>query len=946
MGSYFQQDSDFSLDFGAAIPPQITKRFKWIILIVGLILLFVLLSFLRGLYTDWLWFGHLGFRSVFIKVVFTRIVLFLVGALAFAVPAAVSLYLAHRMSQGPEELPLPQATRDVLRKLISWGSVAAVALLSVVFGVLAAGQWEIFLRFVNDVPFGVIDPVFERDVSFYVFSLPVYDFLQVWLLGEAIVVLLATVGLYFVNFSFRGVGFLITPAFKVHVSIIAALVMFILGLGHWLDRWGLLLSEQGAVFGAAYADLHARKAALLVLTIIAIASGVLILVNGYMRGVRLLVGGVALWGVMAIVLGILWPNTVQRLTVRPNEFAKEQPYIERNIEFTRSGFGLADILEQLYPVNATTTSKLISENRETVDNIRLWDHKPLASVYRQIQLIRPYYDFKDADVDRYVVDGDYRQVMLAAREVAQEKLDPDAQTWVNTRLRYTHGFGVAMSPVTEFTSQGRPEFFAKDIPADGVIAIGSKSGDDLDPTLIGNPRIYYGEKTTDYVIVNTNTEELDYQASGGELRGVNYEGAGGVAIGSFIRRAAYAWEFTDINILITGEITGESRIQYRREIQERISTVAPFLLLDQDPYIVAAEDGLFWVQDAYTVSDRYPYSEPDDAGFNYIRNSVKVTVDAFNGTLRFYIWDPGDPLVSTYQKIFPKLFTSKEEMPASLRDHVRYPQDLFLFQATKYLRYHMLEPQDFYNLEDIWGIPDEKFGQGGELQPVTPYYAIMKIPGEERAEFVLLLPYTRNEPPILAGWLAARSDGESYGELVSLFFPKDRQLDSPRQIEAKIDNDTDISPVLTLLCQEGSACIRGNLLVLPLVSADGNDFSLLYVEPVYLQAEGVEFPELKKVILASQDKVVMRDSVLEAIEALTGVTGAAAIAPPDGESPVTGATTVPKAGDAPVSGGADVPARTVQAGIDKLAEALADLQQGMTDLEKAIEDLKELAGGP
>ncbi|MFQ5911550.1 MAG: UPF0182 family protein, partial [Thermoplasmata archaeon] len=496
--------------------------------------------------------------------------------------------------------------------------------------------------------------------------------------------------------------------------------------------------------------------------------------------------------------------------------------------------------------------------------------------------IRAYYDFKDADVDRYTIDGEYRQVLLSAREVAPEKLEADAQSWVNTKLIYTHGIGLAMSPVTDFTPEGRPEFFAKDIPPNAVIPIGSASSPEPD-ILVDNPRIYYGENTLDYVIVKTNTDELDYQTEVGDLFRTNYFGSGGVRLSSFLRRLAYAWQFADVNILISGEITGESLIQYRRDIRERISTVAPFLLLDKDPYIVAAEGQLFWVQDAYTVTDQYPYSDLFEdlevGSFNYMRNSVKVTVDAFNGTLRFHIWDPDDPIVRTYARIFPDLFAAKEEMPPSLQQHVRYPQDFFAVQAQKYIKYHMREPQNFYNNEDLWAFANEKFGQSDELQVVEPYYVIMRLPGEEREEFVQLLPYTPNTRQNLVGWLAARSDGDSYGKLVAFNFPKDRQIDGPEQVEARIDNDQDISAWFTLRCAEGSICLRGNLLVIPLGT------SILYAEPVYIQAEGVRFPELKRVILATGERVVMEDSLDEAVASLIEAPAVAGAQPSEGPAP-------------------------------------------------------------
>ena len=936
MAANFRQDSDSPINLGGQqLPPQMGTIVKWGGVVVGIILLFVVLSFMRGVYTDLLWFEHLGFRGVFVKILVARVLLFVIGAVIIAGVLATSLYFANRLSTGPINLPLPPEVMDVLRKAILWGTVAAVLILSVIFGMAVAQRWEIFLRFANSVPFGQTDPVFGREVSFYVFTLPVYTFLQGWLLGAAIVVLLSTLVLCFVNYSVRGVNFTLTPGLKLQISIIAAVLMLILGWGHWLDRWELLLSRDGAVFGAAYADINARKPALLIMTIIAVASGVLMLVNGYLRGLRLLVGAAALWLVMAVLLVFVWPLLMQRFTVTPNEFVKETLYIARNIEFTLRGFGMDKIFDQIYPAEPTLTAELVEDNIQTIDNIRLWDDRPLSSVYKQIQLIRPYYDFNAADVDRYRIGGEYRQVMLAAREVVSEKLDPQSQTWINMKLRYTHGFGIAMSPVTAFTPEGRPEFYAKDIPSDGVIKLKSTSPGSQPDFEITNPRIYYGEMTSDYVIVNTNTTELDYQAEGAEIKSNQYDGTGGVTLSSYLRRVAYAWQLGEINNLISAEITDVSRILYRREIQERISTVAPFLELDQDPYIVAAEGQLFWIQDAYTTSDRYPYSDPNDQGTNYIRNSVKITVDAFNGTLRFYVWDPSDPLVATYANIFPDLFLrGRSDMPESLRAHVRYPQDLFKIQADKYLKYHMGDPRDFYNLEDLWSIPNEKFGQTGTLQPVEPYYVIMKIPGETGVEFVLLTPMTRNVPPIMAGWLAARNDGERYGELLAFRFPKDRQIDSPEQIEAKIDNDPDISEWFTLRCQEGSLCIRGNLLVIPMAS--GDQASLLYAEPIYLQAEGVEFPELKRVILATQQKVVMEDSVPEAIEALTGVALLA------GRPPAVVEVDPAEAPDEPVP---PAGASLLRREIEDLTGALDGLKNNVSRLEAVLERLKELTRG-
>ncbi len=907
------------------MPPYTGVIVKASIAIVGVIFLFLLLSFLRSIYTDWLWFDSLGFGSVFAKILLTRILLFFLGATTFAMLLSISLYFANRYSTGPINVPLPQEMVNFLRQAVFWGAASVLAVLSIIFGAVLSARWEIFLRFTNSVSFGETEPVFGKDLSFYVFTMPVLNFVQGWALGVAILIMLSTLALYVVNANLQGARTVLTPALKVHASVLAAAIMFVIAWGHWLDRWEILLSGQGAVFGAAYADINARSPALLILTIIAVASGGLMLVNAYIGGLRLLVGAFLLWVVMAVTLGAIWPALMQQFTVTPNEFAREAPYIARNIEFTRKGFALDRIQESFYQAEPSLDAQLLQDNMLTVNNIRLWDYRPLTDVYRQIQLIRPYYDFMGVDVDRYFVDGEYRQVLLAAREVAPEKLSDDTQTWVNTKLIYTHGIGIAMSPVTEFTPEGRPEFFAKDIPPNGTIPISAASSpDDETDIVVTNPRIYFGENTKDYVIVNTKSDELDFQTEGGEVVRTRYTGDGGVRLSSFLRRIAYAWEFADLNILISGEITGDSLIQYHRRIQERVSTIAPFLLLDRDPYIVAAEGQFFWIQDAYTVSDHFPYSDPIDGSFNYMRNSVKVVIDAFDGTTRFYVWDESDPIVRAYASIFPDLFLPQDAMPASLQQHVRYPVDFFTVQARKYVRYHMENAQDFYNNEDLWAFPQEKFGSDtSNLQVVEPYYVIMRLPGQEEEEFVLLLPYTPNGRENLIGWLAARSDGESYGSLVAFNFPKDRQIDGTAQVEARIDNDPEISAWFTLRCTEGSSCIRGNLLVIPIGD------SLLYAEPVYIQAQGVSFPELKQVILASGEKVVMAGTLDQAVGLLTGLqTGPGA--PP---------------GVIPPPGGVALPPEELQREIESLTEAIGDIKDNLARLEEALQRLKDLTGG-
>ena len=915
-----------------AMPRPSGSSFRWGAVIIGLIVLFGIFSFTRGIYTDLLWYEALDLRSIFIKVAVTRIALFGIGAVIAAIVLSVSFRFAYVHTRGSVTLPLPEDVTGFLSRIVVWGSIIAVLLLSLIFGSVLSSQWELFLRFQNAASFGQTDPVYGQDLSFYIFNLPIYSFLQGWILGLGIVTLIGTVAIHFINYTLRGASYEFTGRVIVHLSVIGALMMLTIAAGHWFDRWALVLSEDGAVFGAAYADLNARNPALLIMTIVAVAVAILILANVYFRQLRIVIGSVVLWVVLGLVLTTAWPALIQQFSVTPNEFVREAPYIERNIEFTRQAFALNRIEEDFYPAETQVGADLIQDNIQTVNNTRLWDYRPLSAVYRQIQLIRLYYDFKDADVDRYNIAGEYRQVLLSAREVAPENLDPDSQNWVNNTLVYTHGIGIAMSPATEFTAEGRPEFFAKDIPADGAIPIGLQDGTTPPELVVDNPRIYYGENTLNYVIVNSNTEELDYQTEEGELFRNRYSGKGGVQMSSIFRRLAYAWQFGDFNILISGEITPQSRLQYHRTIQERVAKVSPFLMMDRDPYIVAADGQLFWVQDAYTTSDHYPYSDPigDPATgqINYMRNSVKVVVDAYNGTLNYYIWDETDPIVRTYARIFPDLFKSADEMPEGLKSHVRYPQDFFSVQAERYLKYHMQDPQNFYNNEDLWAIPNEKFGQEDTLQEVEPYYVIMRLPGQEEEEFVLLMPYTPSQRQNLIGWLAARSDGENYGKLVAFNFPKDRQIDGPEQVEARIDNDPDISAWFTLRCTEGSTCTRGNLLVIPLGE------SLLYAEPVYIRAEGVNFPELKRVILATGDKVVMEDSLGAALASLTGEGSLVNVGAPE---PTRTEETTPSI--------VIEPGNELEQQIQVLVDTIEKMKLDLDSLDAAIERLKEITGG-
>ena len=911
-----------------SIPSGLKGRLKWVILAAILIGLIFALSMGRGILADWLWFGELGFSGVFAKVILTKIILFIFGFVVAVVSVGAALLVAKKISSGSIDASVPESLVFVVTKVITIGGVVASIILGVIFGSLFSGQWELFLRFTNAATFGVSDPLYGRDLSFFVFALPMYSFAQSWIFGVGVVCLIGSGIIAFATYTMRGVSFTLTPALRNHIVIIGSLLVLVASVGLWIDRLELVHSDGGVVFGATYADVHSKQPALLIASILGVLTAAAMIFGTFTGRVRFVFGIVGLWIILVFALGNGWPSIVQKFTVDPNEFVKEKEFIQRNMDYTRLGYGIGDITETFYEAQGRVTSELVSDNIATIENIRLWDYRPLTSVYRQIQLIRPYYDFKDADVDRYMINGEYRQVLLAAREVATEKLDESAQTWVNTRLYYTHGIGIAMSPVTEFTPEGRPVFFAKDIPANGEIPVSSPATRESPELVVENPRIYYGENTLDYVIVNTNTQELDYQTGTGDLAKTNYSGEGGVPLGSWLRKLVYAWEMGDINILISGELNSDSRIQYRRTIQDRIRTVAPFLMLDKDPYIVADSGQLFWVQDAYTTSADIPYSDPvsdevkgEGGSYNYVRNSVKVVVDAYNGSIIFYLWSPEDPLARTYDTIFPDLFTSTSQMPDSLKSHMRYPQGLFSIQASKHIKYHMVNPEHFYGNEDLWAIPQEKFGQGETLQPVEPYYVIMKLPGESQEEFVLLMPYTPNDRPNMVGWLAARSDGDAYGNLVAYNFPKDRQVDGPEQVEARIDNDQDISAWFTLRCSEGSTCIRGNLLVIPVGD------SILYAEPVYIQAEGVSFPELKKVILATGDTVVMADSLDEAITGLTGkLFGLSQIEYESSDS-------------SPASTGSVVPVHSEEQA-DRIMRSLEILRQELDSLNALINELE------
>ena len=631
---------------------------------VVLIVVVVFLSLAKGVYTDWLWFGSLGFRGVFNKILGMRIWLFFGGTLVMAGLLIPNLYLAYRFSRGESILPVPPDVYRLVRLGIIAAAVLVALIMSIAFGLVAQSRWETFLIYFNRVSFGVEDPQFHKDISFHVAVMPLLHFIQGWFMGVVIAILVAAVGLYLAIFALRGIQITITPKIRGHVAVLGAFLMVTIAAAHYLDIFELLYSGRGAAPGAGYTDINARLPVLWLLVAIALVGAVGFIVSNYYGGQRLMIASFSLWAVLAVLAGGIYPTGFQRLRVNPNEFDREEKFISRAIEGTRAGYNFTaldgqDLIdEQTFPYDPVLGQATLADNIETINNIRLWDHRPLRDTYSQKQAIRQYYDFVGVDVDRYTFpDGEYRQVMLAARELFPEDLEAEAQNWINRKLSFTHGYGVVMSPVNTMTEEGLPEFFLKDVPPRGLLQV-------------TQPEVYYGENTKGFVIVNTDTQEFNYRGTGDPVY-KDYAGTGGIDVGSFVRRVAYSWELLDFNLLISGQITSESRVQYRREIHDRVATIVPFLRLDEDPYLVLGDDGaLWWILDAYTVTDRYPYSALFAEEFNYIRNSVKVVVDAYNGSVHFFVIDPDDPLIQIYRKGFPNLFKDIDridELDQSLR---------------------------------------------------------------------------------------------------------------------------------------------------------------------------------------------------------------------------------------------------------------------------------------
>jgi len=828
----------------------------FLIIIVVIIFGSILLSG-TNLYLDLLWFQDLEASQVFWTQHLTMLGMRF-GALLFLFAFIfVNLMFTRRYILSFPNLALRERLmaagfmRFLTPRRLTFFFIGVSAVLAYLLSGYAGSFWMETLRFFNHVPFGINDPAFGADVSFYVFQLPFYRFLYSFLMMAAVVTTIIITAIYLLlNPPSQGKqGWMLTPSKG--VSHLAVLLALIFGLKAWdyrLKQLELVLSERGVVFGAGYTDINANYPVLMILMILAVVIALVFIANIFLRRYRLFIYGILVLTGVSLLGGWAYPSFIQSFVVEPSEFNFEREYLSRNIEFTREAYGVDQFSTRRYDPDQMLNWEDLRENPGTINNVRLWDYRPLLTTFNELQAIRLYYRFNDVDIDRYTIDGEYRQVMLAARELDKSRLAPQAQTWVNMQLQYTHGYGVTMSPVNEVTAEGLPRYFLGDIPPSGNLTV-------------DNPAIYFGELTNDYVIVNTDTPEFHYATAGDDNVFTFYEGDAGIPVHSIFRRALFALKFGEYRIMISNELSNESRVLFDRNISDRVRKLAPFLRYDGDPYIVVSDERLFWIQDAYTVTNSYPYSAPYGS-INYIRNSVKVVVDAYNGSVDYYIIDPDDPLIQTYSRIFPELFSPVEEMPEGLMAHLRYPEDLFNIQAQMLTLYHITDPNIFYTREDLWAVPTEQ--SFGQEQQMEPYYTILQLPGYVEPEYVLILPFTPDSRNNMISWMVARCDQPNYGEVEIFLFPADRVILGPNQIENRIDQSTEISEQFTLWGQAGSRVIRGNLLVLPISNA------LLYVEPIFLEAEGGGLPELARVIVVFGETVVMEDTLDRALIRIFG----------------------------------------------------------------------------
>lgn len=838
-------------------------------------------------FTNYLWFESIDLTSVWFKILITKTVLVSVTSLIAFAFIFINLRLAVRATPVMDifesfdnQDPLSRFRAWTNERFLRYRLIGAVGL-SLFLGAGASQLWEQVLLFLNQKSFGITEPVFNYDVSTYVFGLPLYRLFVSW--GFQLVIFTSLIILLF--FVATGAVQLrpgrfpdVSSGAKAHLSVLLAFIALLKAFAYRLDALELLYSPRGKVFGASYTDVVAHLPALNLLILISLFGAILLLVNIRRRGWLLPATAISLWLAVSIIVGGLVPAAIQRFRVVPDELNKELPYVANHIDYTRLAYNLNTIEEKSFEASPNLSSSDIADNAQTVDNIRLWDPTVLAETYSQLQEIRAYYALDEVDVDRYEINGELTQVMVSARELDQTNLP--AVGWVNERLQYTHGFGVVFSPANNVASQGQPDFYVKGVPATTTVS-------ELE---VEQPRIYFGESadSLEYVVVNSLQDEVDYPLSteGQSVAYTNYSGEGGVGIGSFFRRLGFALRYSELNLLISNQLSDDSKLIMERNIVSRVKKGAPFLYTDNDPYLALIDGQLFWIIDMYTVSDKYPYAQPADTrrinensglpmNFNYLRNSVKAVVNAYDGTLNYYVVDEEDPIIQSYVDIFPELFSSKSEMTSELLDHIRYPEDLFTIQSDMYRDYHMIDPRVFYADEDPWVIPTDSSttprvatlrGEFTEIgfKPMLPYYLLMNLPGETDLSYLIFQPFNPENRPNMQSFLVADADPENYGQLIDFRLPKGEFVDGPSQVATRINQDPDISQIFTLLDQQGSSVIKGNLFVVPI------NQSILYYQPIYLQGEQNPLPEFKFVVVAFQDRIIMEETLSDALDSIFG----------------------------------------------------------------------------
>lgn len=800
------------------------------------------------------WFGKLGFGQVFSTIVWSKVGLFCGFFIIFFLFAGINIRAAFKRADVQKiKIPLSGEPVEINQKTAAILSVAIVFVMSIIMANNGSKQWETVLKFFNATGFDLTDPIYGRDISYYVFILPLYLFLKNWVL-TTLILTLVTAGLLYLSsgqIKWETKKLFTSDKARRHILFLLLLITLVIAWNYWLARFQLLFSTSGLVFGPDFTAAEVIRPMYIVMIFISMVTAVFVFIGMVKSSLKsLIIGAGILVGAVAILTGLV-PLLVQQFSVKPNELQRESPYIKNNILFTREGYGIENVIKQEFPVEDSLTADDFRAETGIAQNIRLWDQRPLKATFAQVQEFRLYYDFNSVHVDRYHFGNDYKQVMLAAREINTNNLPPTARTWINEKLQYTHGYGIVMTPVNQIGPEGLPEFIIKDIPPKVSV-----------PVKIDRPEIYYGEKTYSYVFGNTNIPEFDYPKENENVT-THYQGTGGIDIKNGWRKFLLALHFKNTNILFTNYLKPDSKIMIYRSIDQRVRMLARFLRFDSSPYIVLSEGKLFWMMDAFTTTNKYPYSNISKAGYNYIRNSVKITIDAYNGDVNFYVIDNKDPLIRTYRKIFPNLFKDFAQMPEDLKLHVRYPLELFQAQAEMYSVYHMTDPVVFYNKEDEWSIPSEIYDQSPTV--MSPYYAIINFAEQNlKDQFVLMLPFTPSNKSNMVSWVAAMCDPENYGKIIEYQFPKEKLIFGPMQIESRIDQNTEISQLFTLWGQKGSTVIRGNLLVYPVKN------SLLYVEPIYLQSEQSKLPELKRVIVAYQNRIGVGVDLKDALSSIFG----------------------------------------------------------------------------